>query len=305
MHAASAWHAGIDQNDRWDETMVKWTKGARSRDLEDRRGRPGVKAAAVGIPGVIAVVLALLFGGGSGGGDLGDILGDLAGAQSPAAAPSAGGGLEGPDPDAELVDFLSFALDDMQDLWEDLFRQAGSEYPRAKLVLFTDSTQSACGGAQEAFGPHYCPTDSSVYLELDFFRDLRTRYGAPGDFAQVYVLSHEIGHHVQNVIGVMDDVRQAQQADASRANELSVSLELQADCLAGIWAHTVYERDLLERGDLAEGLAAAAAVGDDRLQQQAGQSVTPESWTHGSSAERQRWFEQGFESGDPDVCDTF
>ncbi|MBT8206856.1 MAG: hypothetical protein HKN07_11485 [Acidimicrobiia bacterium] len=285
---------------------MKWTRGTRSENLQDRRGRPGAKtAAAVGIPGVIAVLLAMFLGGGSGGagGDLGDLLGGLAGAQTPAAAPS--GELQGPDPDAELVDFLSFALDDMQGLWDELFRQAGSEYPEAQLALFEGSTQSGCGGAQAAFGPHYCPADETVYIDLDFFRQLSDRYGAPGDFAQVYVLAHEIGHHVQNVIGVMDEVRTEQQANPSEANSLSVSLELQADCLAGIWANTVYERDLLERGDLREGLAAAAAVGDDRLQQQAGQAVNPESWTHGSSEERVRWFEAGFESGNPDVCDTF
>jgi predicted metalloprotease len=165
--------------------------------------------------------------------------------------------------------------------------------------------QSACGTGQAAMGPFYCPLDGKVYIDLSFYDELRQRFQAPGDFAQAYVIAHEVGHHVQNITGVSNEVRKQQQKKPGDANDLSVRLELQADCLAGVWAHNTYENVVLERGDIDEGLAAAAAVGDDRLQKQAGVEVNPDTWTHGSSEQRKRWFTNGYESGNPDSCDTF
>ena len=283
---------------------MKWKRRARSGDLVDRRGRSGFGGGATlgaggGILGLVAVVLVVLLNGGDDTGSLDDILGDL---QNPA------GPASGEPPSAEdekLVDFMSFVLDDTQGFWADTFRQSGRNYRDAKLVLFTDSTNSACGGATAAIGPHYCPADENVYLDLEFFRELKRQFGAPGDFAQAYVLAHEIGHHVQNVLGINEETRRLQQENPGDANELSIRLELQADCFAGVWAFTTYERDLLEGGDLEEGLNAAAAVGDDRIQAQSGGRVTPENWTHGSSEQRVRWFREGFEDGDPNACDTF
>jgi len=222
------------------------------------------------------------------------------------AMPSADGTLEGaPDPDAELVDFLGFVMEDTQTAWQDLFQRAGRTYQNTKLVLFEGSTETGCGLGSEETGPFYCPVDRQLYLHLDFFRELHNRFGAPGDFAQAYVVAHEVGHHVQVLFGTSDRVREAQEAGPSEANDLSVRMELQADCYAGVWAFSAYDDQLLESGDLEEGLAAAAAVGDDRIQRSAGQRVNPETWTHGSSAQRQEWFNHGFERGDPGDCDTF
>jgi predicted metalloprotease len=181
----------------------------------------------------------------------------------------------------------------------------GPEYQNAKLVLFRDVVQSACGTAQSATGPFYCPGDNRVYIDLSFYEELKQRFGAPGDFAQAYVLAHEIGHHVQNLLGVDDKVRQAQRGDPSSANSLSVRMELQADCFAGVWGHSTQQRDLLEEGDIDEALNAASAIGDDRLQRQSTGTVNPDSFTHGTSAQRQEWFRRGFESGKPEVCNTF
>ena len=242
-----------------------------------------------GLVGVIVVVVMMLLGGG----DLGGALDGLE-ADAPPAQPG-----DAPPGEEKLVDFMSFVLDDAQNFWEDSFRQSGKDYQRAKLVIFDQSTRSACGGAFEQTGPHYCPPDQQIYLDLDFFRELRNRFGAPGDFAQAYVLAHEVGHHVQQLLGILSDVHE----DGS--NEMSVRAELQADCFAGVWAFTTYQRDLLESGDLEEGLEAASAVGDDTLQEQAGQRVNPESWTHGSSEQRMEWFRRGFENGDPNSCNTF
>lgn len=209
------------------------------------------------------------------------------------------------DPDAELVDFLSFVLDDVQEEWEEIFRLSGLDYADAQLIVFEAATQSACGGASEAIGPHYCPLDQNVYLDLDFFRDLSRRLGAPGDFAIAYVLAHEIGHHVQYLLGTMDQVQRAQASGSSDANDLSIRLELQADCFAGVWGHAIFDRQLLESGDLEEALNAAAAVGDDRIQQSTSGQINPETWTHGSAEQRMKWFQRGFDSGDPTSCDTF
>jgi predicted metalloprotease len=256
--------------------------------------------AGLGIPGVIAVLLFMFLGGDGGdGGQLDDVLDQL---QNPQAAGEGGPATQEND---RLVDFMSFVLDDAQRFWQRTFEASGENYRDANLVLFTGSTQSACGGATSAIGPHYCPADEKVYLDLDFFRELKNQFGAPGDFAQAYVLAHEIGHHVQHLLGIMNRVERAERSGSGGPEELSVRLELQADCFAGVWGYTTYDRELLESGDLQEGLDAAAAVGDDRIQRQAGQRVNPETWTHGSSEQRTTWFRRGFDSGDPSECDTF
>ncbi len=201
-----------------------------------------------------------------------------------------------------LVDFVSFVLDDTQGTWAQLLP---NQFQDARLVLFRDQVESACGFGQAASGPFYCPGDARVYLDLGFFEELGRRFGAPGDFAQGYVIAHEIGHHVQNLLGTERRVRQLQRGDRSAANELSVRMELQADCFAGVWGASAGRRGLLETGDVEEGLTAAAAIGDDRIQQRSQGRVHPESFTHGSSAQRVEWFRRGLQSGRPDACETF
>jgi predicted metalloprotease len=205
----------------------------------------------------------------------------------------------------QLADFSGYVLDDVQRYWTTVFTRAGRTYHAATMVLFTGSTSSGCGSATAATGPFYCPADQKVYLDLGFFKELQNRFGASGDFAQAYVIAHEIGHHVQDELDISDQVHRRSQSDPGAANELSVRLELQADCLAGVWAHSVYQRGDLDPGDVEEGLNAAASVGDDRIQASAGQAVNPETWTHGSSAQRSRWFRTGFDGGDIGNCDTF
>ena len=205
----------------------------------------------------------------------------------------------------QRLEFLSDALDDTQDTWTQIFQQEGIQYQRAKLVVFRDMTQTACGAGQAASGPFYCPADGKVYLDLSFMDELDQRFGAPGDFAQAYVISHEIGHHVQNLVGTSDRVHKAMQSDRRNANEYSVRLELQADCYAGIWAAAAAKRGILETGDIEEGLGAASAVGDDRLQKASGRSVNPDAFTHGSAAQRMEWFQRGLQSGRIRDCDTF
>ena len=204
-----------------------------------------------------------------------------------------------------MVDFVSFVLDSSQAFWAREFPQLGATYRPATLVLFRDAVHSACGYAEAASGPFYCPGDQKVYIDLGFYEELNQRFGAPGDFAQAYVLAHEIGHHVQNLLGIERKMRDAQQRSPGQANALSVRLELQADCLAGVWGHETQQQGILQAGDIDEGLAAAAAVGDDRIQRMSGQAVNPEGWTHGSAEQRARWFRVGFDSGDPNRCDTF
>jgi len=250
--------------------------------------------------GIVTLLLVLLFGG--------DVL--RGGSSKTALAPAQGGAATagsttGEDPDRELVEFVSFVLDDIQDTWAQAFRRKGQTYRPAKLVLFHGQIDSACGLGQAATGPFYCPRDQKAYIDLAFYRDLKRRFGAPGDFAQAYVLAHEIGHHVQRLLGTSTEVHRAQRRSPKKANALSVRLELQADCYAGVWAHSTARRDLLERGDIEEGLRAAAAVGDDTLQRAAGARVQPERWTHGSSKQRVRWFRRGLKTGDMDACDTF
>jgi predicted metalloprotease len=205
----------------------------------------------------------------------------------------------------QQVQFVSFVLDDAQDTWQKLLPSTGREYRRAKLVLFTDSVRSGCGFAESAMGPFYCPLDEKVYIDLGFYRELKQRFGAPGDFAQAYVITHEIGHHVQHILGIDARARDAQQGRPDQANAISVRLELQADCLAGVWGHSTNQRDILESGDADEALAAASAIGDDRIQRGGGAGVNPETWTHGSSRQRVAWFKRGFDSGRIEDCDTF
>jgi predicted metalloprotease len=250
----------------------------------------------MGIGGIVLVliVLAVLyFTGAFGGSDTGT---------APGVAPGVSGA---PDPDASLVDFMGFVVDDVQDFWRSDFSSSGRTYQTTKLVLFTGQTQSGCGLASQETGPFYCPADRKVYLDLGFFQELRARFQAPGDFAEAYVIAHEFGHHVQTLLGTEERVRREVQRHPDQENELSVRLELQADCYAGVWAHSAYEQKLLEKGDLDEALTAAAAVGDDRIQRSAGERVNPETWTHGSAAQRSQWLRTGFQSGDPSACDTF
>ncbi len=246
---------------------------------------------------ILLIVIALqIFGGGGGSGGLGGLTGQ-SGAEPGSSVDLSNNG--------DMVEFMGAVLNDTNDLWADTFQRSGQQYPRTTLVLFTGGTQSACGAATSQTGPFYCPADQKVYLDTDFFKDLSDRFGAPGDFAQAYVIAHEVGHHVQTVTGIEGQVRELQQQDPSRQNDLSVKMELQADCLAGVWAQSVYQAGDLEAGDLEEGLGAAAAVGDDRIQASAGVGVNPESWTHGSAEQRSQWFNAGFKSGDPAGCDTF
>jgi hypothetical protein len=206
-----------------------------------------------------------------------------------------------------MADFISVVLADTEDTWHSLFRQRGETYVEPTLVLYSDAVESACGSARSAVGPFYCPRDQKLYIDLSFYEDLKSRYQAPGDFAQAYVIAHEVGHHVQNLMGISDRVHALQrQVDRVEANQLSVRQELQADCFAGIWAHNAERsRQILEAGDIEEALNAASSIGDDRLQRQARGYVSPESFTHGSSAQRVRWFKRGIQTGDPAQCNTF
>jgi predicted metalloprotease len=206
----------------------------------------------------------------------------------------------------EMRDFVATVLADTEDTWQTIFAEGGTDYPEPTLTLFSGSVQSSCGFASAATGPFYCPADQNLYIDLSFYDELRRRFGAPGDFAQAYVLAHEVGHHVQNVLGVLPRVQeQKQQVGEAAANELSVRTELQADCLAGVWANHTQKRGLLEEGDVEEAITAAAAVGDDNLQRQSQGYVVPDSFTHGSSEQRVQWFRRGLERGSVDDCDTF
>jgi predicted metalloprotease len=204
-----------------------------------------------------------------------------------------------------LVQFVSFVLDDTQKTWAGILQQQGIPYQHAKLVLFRDVTSSSCGTAQSATGPFYCPADHKVYIDLGFYDELQRRFGAPGQFAQAYVLSHELGHHVQNLLGIESKVRSLQGRDPGSENALSVRMELQADCFAGVWAKSTQQRNLLESGDVESALGAAAAVGDDRLQRMSRGQVSPDSFTHGSSAQRMEWFQRGMNGGTIESCNTF
>jgi len=284
---------------------MRWTPRGRSADVEDVRGQGGGSGFRIGGPQLgiggflVVLVLSLLFKR-----DFFSLIG-VGGVGSPSATTTTSRPVDRGPEDERQVQFVSFVLDDVQKTWSQVFAEAQQPYPHAKLVLFSDVTSSGCGYAEGASGPFYCPEDHKVYIDLSFYRELQTRFGAPGEFAQAYVIAHEVGHHVQNLLGVDAKVRQLQARDPSRANDLSVRLELQADCLAGVWGYSTEQRDILEEGDVESGLAAAAAVGDDRLQRQAGRGVNPERWTHGSSEQRVAWFRRGLSSGRLDACDTF
>ena len=285
---------------------MRWTPGGDSSDIEDRRGEGGgsnfggFNGMHFGIGGtLVLIVLSFLFRT-----NLFSVLGG-----GGTAAPSAA---ERPlsNPDAEPgekreVGFVTFVLNDVQHTWEQLLPQAGAAYRHTKLVLFRDLTQSGCGTAQAATGPFYCPEDEKVYIDLGFFQELRDRFGAPGEFAQAYVLAHEIGHHVQKLLGIEGRVQRLARGDPAHANPLSVRLELQADCFAGIWGHATEQRKIVDDADIAAGLRAAASVGDDRIQRMATGHVSPESFTHGSSAQRTDWFNRGLQSGEISTCNTF
>lgn len=287
---------------------MRWTRKSRSRNLEDRRFQTGrsraVRGTGLGLGGLaLVVILSLLTGQ-----DFLSLLGGSGGAMMQAPTPTGGGpqsvGATTPE-EEELVDFISWTLDDIQQTWQALLPQAGGNYQDTRLVLFRDAIQSACGFAQSATGPFYCPGDRKVYIDLSFYDDLRRRFGAPGDFAQAYVLAHEIGHHIQTILGIERRVRELQQSNPRRRNEYSVAMELQADCLAGVWGSSAARRNVLEPGDIEEGLRAASAIGDDRIQRQTTGRVTPDSFTHGSSEQRISWLRRGLETGNPDACDTF
>ena len=260
---------------------------------------PGVAVGGLGGLGVVIVLLITLFGG---GGSLDEIVGQLGQVQQPQQQSA---DFEGED-DYEV--FASTVLGSTDEVWTEIFDASGLQYELPRLVLFRTATNSGCGSASSAAGPHYCPLDQTIYLDETFFDELTSRFGAEGgDVAEAYVIAHEVGHHVQNEIGLITQVQEAQRAAATQAdaNELSVRLELQADCFAGVWANSIRDAGVFGPNEINEAIDAAAAVGDDRIQQQVQGQVSPESWTHGSSAQRVEWFTTGYESGDPSMCDTF
>jgi len=277
---------------------MRWQGRRESSNVEDRRGTRYGRAGGIGIGTILLALVAMYFG------------------QDPSvvlqnAQQSAPTGEQVPyeesAEEAQLREFIGVVLADTEDAWGQIFSAAGRTYEQPKLVLFSGAVESACGFAQAAVGPFYCPGDRKVYIDLSFYQELQSRFGAPGDFAQAYVVAHEVGHHVQTLLGISErNMAARQRASEAEANALSVRQELQADCFAGIWAHNAdRSRQLLEQGDIEEGLNAASAIGDDRLQKQSRGYVAPESFTHGSSAQRVRWFKRGFESGDVKTCDTF
>ena len=280
---------------------MRWQMGRRSDNIEDRRG-VGMGGVAVGggIGTLILVVVALFLGV-----DPSVVL-QGSGTGVSTTPPAVEQRAARPEED-RLKDFVAVVLADTEDTWSEIFRRSNREYRDPKLVLFSDAVQSSCGNAQSAMGPFYCPLDQKVYLDLSFFRDLGERFKAPGEFAQAYVIAHEVGHHVQNLLGISEKVRQMQSRGGERAaNALSVRQELQADCFAGVWANNANRsRKILEQGDIEAGLNAASAIGDDRLQRQSRGYVVPDAFTHGSSAQRVRWFKRGLESGSVRECDTF
>jgi uncharacterized protein len=274
---------------------MKWQGRAGSSNIEDRRGM------GMGLPiggGIGGLVLLLLFSALTGTNPI-----DMINGGSSEQGSVGTGGVSDDDPQAK---FISVVLKDTEDTWADVMRQQGDTYRPPTLVLFTEATQSGCGFGQSAMGPFYCPNDQKVYLDLSFFKELDTRFGAPGDFAQAYVVAHEVGHHVQTLTGVTQQVDSLRrQTNARQANAVSVRVELQADCYAGIWGRYAAQRGLLDPGDAEEGLRAAAAIGDDRLQQQSQGRVVPESFTHGSSEQRVEWLRRGLNSGKVEACNTF
>jgi uncharacterized protein len=290
---------------------MRWTPGGDSSDIEDRRDQSGGGGGGFGFGGmrlglggiIILFVLSLIFKQ--------NFFALLGGGETSNNVAPGSAALSRPNPERDaqekpLVQFVSFVLDDAQKTWTEILpQQAGTPYRHAKLVLFRDATQSACGGADAATGPFYCPADEKVYIDLGFYDELKRRFGAPGEFAQAYVLAHEIGHHVQKITGIESKVRRLQQSNPHAGNQLSVAMELQADCFAGVWAHSTQQRGLLEPGDVESALGAASAVGDDHIQKMTRGMVQPETFTHGSSEQRMNWFRKGLESGSISSCNTF
>jgi len=285
---------------------MRWKRGASTKDVIDVRGGSGGRRGGAALPvggglGVVGVIVFLaitLLGGGNGAPF--EIPASFdAGTSAPSGEPIPAD----QDPDRDLKDFSVYVFNDVQSTWERMFRDQGQAYERAKLVLYRDAVDTGCGSASSAVGPFYCPADRRVYLDLSFYRDMERQLQAGGDFAWAYVIAHEVGHHIQQLLGTSDDVSRIRQSEPDKANEASVRLELQADCYAGVWASTVF--DDLEKGDLDEALTASEAVGDDRLQQQSGRQIDPDTFTHGSSAQRRAWFERGRARGEPADCDTF
>ncbi len=299
---------------------MRWRQGPRSDNIEDRRGQggggfgfpsgrgrriripTGGKRGGMGIGGIIVVlVLMWLFGG-----NIGQILGPGGGGLTQAPSQTQQPQIA-PGKSDELKQFVSVVLGSTEDVWNAKFKALGRTYKEPKLVLFTGFVNSACGNAQAAMGPFYCPADQKVYIDLSFFNDMQNKLGAPGDFAQAYVVAHEVGHHIQTILGIADRVSAARRsAGKVEGNQLQVRMELQADCLAGVWANASQRaRNWLEKGDIEEGLNAASAIGDDRLQRRSQGRVVPESFTHGTSAQRVRWFKRGLQTGEMGSCDTF
>ena len=275
---------------------MRWRDERQSTNIEDRRGMSGGKIAIGGLGGIVVLVIALLFGA-----DPRQLLEQL---PQQGSSPQTSRAVN--PQDEELKQFVAVVLAQTEDAWGDIFRQMGKSYRKPTLVLFTDQVDSGCGVAGAAVGPFYCPRDEKLYIDLAFFHELRTRFRAPGDFAVAYVVAHEVGHHVQNLLGTMDRVDSARRRmSEEQANRVSVRLELQADFLAGIWAHYAQNRGIVEPGDVEEALGAASAVGDDRLQREGQGYVVPDSFTHGTSEQRARWFRKGLETGDVRAGDTF
>ncbi len=282
---------------------MRWESGRRSENVEDRRGfRISRRVAGGGIGTVVLVLLALYFGI-----DPSVILNESQMPIPGAGAPTQSAPYSASPEESQLAEFVSVVLADTEDTWHALFRNMGKTYEEPKLVLFSGAAQSACGLASAAVGPFYCPIDQKVYIDLAFYSDLKSRFGAPGDFAQAYVIAHEVGHHVQNLLGIAEKVQTLRnRSSEAEANRLSVMMELQADCLAGVWAyHADRARQILEEGDVEEALNAASSIGDDRIQRQSRGYVTPDSFTHGSSSQRVRWFKRGLETGNIARCNTF
>ena len=280
---------------------MRWRGGRRSSNIEDRRGsRATTGILGGGIGTIVLILVAMYFGV--------DPTFLIEGMQSTSTSSSAG--TQPTEEDLKndpMADMIAVVIGDTEDVWREIFAANGQRYVEPTLVMFTGATRSACGMGQAAMGPFYCPADQKAYIDLSFYDDMRTRFKAPGDFAQAYVIAHEIGHHVQNLLGISGKVHSMkQQVSKVEGNQLSVRLELQADCFAGVWAHRADKaRNILESGDVEEALNAASAIGDDRLQRQSRGTVVPESFTHGTSEQRPRWFRTGLESGNPDSCNTF
>lgn len=282
---------------------MRWQDARRSENVEDRRGAHFSRRVAGGGIGTILLVLVAMYFGIDPSIILNQSQLPIPGANAPAPSEPYSASPE----EKRLAEFVSVVLADTEDTWQAIFRSMGQTYQKPRLVLFSGAAESACGMAAAAMGPFYCPMDQKVYIDLSFYGDLKNRFGAPGDFAQAYVIAHEVGHHVQNLLGIAEKVQSLRsRASESESNRLSVMMELQADCLAGVWAHQADRaRQILEEGNVEEALNAASMIGDDRMQRQSRGYVTPDSFTHGSSAQRVRWFKRGLESGSMNQCNTF